>query len=41
LKADFVPTLEELAASLSKQQDVIKEKLGEIRKDLNSRTTLK
>ena len=41
LKADFVPTLEERAASLSKQQDVIKEKLGEIRKDLNSRTTLK
>jgi type IV pilus assembly protein PilQ len=41
LKADFVPTLEERTASLSKQQNVLQEKLGEIRKDINNKTTVK
>ncbi len=37
LKAEFVPTIEERAAAITKEQDVIKDKLGEIRKDINDK----
>ena len=41
LKAEFVPTIEERAAALTKKQDVVKDRLEEMSKDINNKTTVK